>query len=137
MELFDNMAYMPYNLIERKGMNEFTVIAYEKENGEVPVEDFLNSLDVKMRAKMFGMIGLLQEKGNQLREPYSKHLDDGIFELRCKVGSNITRVLYFFYYEGQIILTNGFVKKTQKTPHGEIELAKQRRLDYIERMKKS
>ena len=42
------------------------------------------------------MIELLQEKGNQLREPYSKHLDDGIFELRCKVGSNITRVLYFF-----------------------------------------
>ncbi len=118
-------------------MNEFIVIAYEKENGEVPVEDFLNSLDVKMRAKMFGMIGLLQEKGNLLREPYSKHLDDGIFELRCKVGSNITRVLYFFYYEGQIILTNGFVKKTQKTPHGEIELAKQRRSDYIERMKKS
>ena len=58
------------------------------------------------------MIELLQEKGNQLREPYSKHLDDGIFELRCKVGSNITRVLYFFYYKGQIILTNGFVKKT-------------------------
>ena len=69
-----------------------------------------------MRAKMFGMIELLQEKGNKLREPYSKHLDDGIFELRCKVGNDITRVLYFFYYEGQIILTNGFVKKTQKTP---------------------
>ena len=60
---------------------------------------------------MFGMIGLLQEKENKLREPYSKHLDDGIFELRCKVGSNITRVLYFFYYEGKIILINGFVKK--------------------------
>ena len=52
------------------------------------------------------------EKGNMLREPYSKHLDDGIFELRCKFGSDITRVLYFFYYEGKIILTNGFVKKT-------------------------
>lgn len=128
---------MPYNLGKRKAMNEFTVIAYEKENGEVPVENFLNALDVKMRAKMYGMIGLLQEKGNQLREPYSKHLDDGIFELRCKVGSNITRVLYFFYYEGKIIITNGFVKKTQKTPPGEIELAKQRRSDYIERMNKS
>ena len=118
-------------------MTEFTVVAYEKENGEVPVEDFLNSLNVKMRAKMFGMIGLLQEKGNQLREPCSKHFDEGIFELRCKVGSNITRVLYFFYYEGQIVLTNGFVKKTHKTPPGEIELAKQRRSDYIERMNKS
>ena len=128
---------MPYNLTNGKTMTEFTVIAYEKENGEVPVEDFLDSLDVKMKAKMFGMIRLLQEKGNQLREPFSKHLDDGIFELRCKFGNDITRVLYFFYYEGQIILTNGFVKKTQKTPSGEIELAKQRRSDYIERMNKS
>ena len=45
-------------------------------------------------------------------------------------------VLYFFYYEGTIVLTNGFVKKTQKTPPGEIALAKERRADYIERMEK-
>ena len=77
-------------------MTQFTVIAYEKENGESPVEDFINGLDVKMRAKVYGLLSILQDKGNALREPYSKHLDDGIFELRCKVGSNITRVLYFF-----------------------------------------
>ena len=118
-------------------MTDFTVIPYEKENGEAPVEEFLNSLDVKMRAKLYGMIGILQEKGNQLREPYSKHLDDGIFELRCKFGSNITRVLYFFYFKKQIILTNGFIKKTQKTPPEEIKLAKQRRSDYLRRMNKS
>ena len=41
---------------------------------------------------------------------------EGIFELRAKVGSDITRVLYFFYVERHIILTNGFIKKTQKTP---------------------
>ena len=111
--------------------------AYEKEDGESPVEDFINALDVKMRAKMYGLLSILQEKGYSLREPYSKHLDDGIFELRCKVGSNITRVLYFFYYEGKIILTNGFVKKTQKTPPEEIRLAKERRADYIERMEQS
>ena len=128
------MAYMPYNAIRGRHMTEFTVIAYEKEDGESPVEDFINALDVKMRAKMYGLLSILQEKGNKLREPYSKHLDDGIFELRCKIGSNITRVLYFFYYEGKIILTNGFVKKTQKTPPEEIKLAKERRTDYIERM---
>ena len=137
IEALDIMAYMPYILAERSVMTDFTVIPYEKENGEAPVEDFLNSLDVKMRAKMYGMIGILQEKGNQLREPYSKHLDDGIFELRCKFGSNITRVLYFFYFKKQIILTNGFIKKTQKTPSEEIKLAKQRRSDYIRRMNKS
>ena len=115
-------------------MAQFMVIAYEKENGESPVEDFINGLEIKMRAKVYGLLSILQDKGNMLREPYSKHLDDGIFELRCKAGSNITRVLYFFYYDGNIVLTNGFVKKTQKTPPREIALAKKRRADYIERM---
>jgi len=59
-------------------MTEFTVIAYEKEDGESPVENFINGLDVKMRAKMYGLLSILQEQGNTLREPYSKHLDDGI-----------------------------------------------------------
>lgn len=62
---------------------------------------------------MVGLLEWLEEKDNQLREPYSKMLDDGIFEIRCTVGNNITRVMYFFYYEGKIILTNGFIKKTQ------------------------
>ena len=57
----------------------------------------------------------------------------GIFELRAKVGTDISRVLYFFYYEGRIVLTHGFIKKTQRTPAGEIEKAKNYRRDYIER----
>lgn len=115
-------------------MPKFEVFFYEKENGECPVEDFITSLDMKMQAKLVGLLEFLEEKGNLLREPYSKHLEDGIFEIRCKVGSNITRVLYFFYYAGNIILTNGFVKKTQKTPPEEIKVAKLRRKDYIERV---
>lgn len=114
-------------------MTEFTVEFYEKENGEIPVEEFLDSLDVKMRAKLIMILKVLQEKGNQLREPYSKHLEDGIFEVRGKVGTDISRVLYFFYYGGKIIMTNGFVKKTQKTPPEQINLAKRYRQDYIER----
>ncbi len=117
-------------------MTKFEVVLYEKENGECPVEEFITSLDMKMQAKMIGLLELLEEKGNQLREPYSKSIDDGIFELRCKVGNNITRILYFFYYEGKIILTNGFLKKTQKTPTEEIKLAKERRSDFKERMEK-
>lgn len=77
-------------------MREYKVQFYEKENGEIPVELFLQSLDKKMRAKLAGLIVILQEYGNQLREPYSKHLEDGIFELRGKVGSDISRVLFFF-----------------------------------------
>lgn len=82
---------------------------------------------------MLDTIQILQENGNELREPYSKHLSDGIFELRAKVGSDISRVMYFFYIGKRIILTNGFIKKTQKTPLSEIEKAKQYRKDYLKR----
>ena len=75
----------------------FEVEFYEKANGDIPVENFLNSLDIKMRNKILMILNVLQEKGNQLREPYSKHLEDGIFEVRGKIGNDISRVLYFFY----------------------------------------
>lgn len=114
-------------------MDKFTVGFYEKENGEKPVELFLDKLDIKMRSKLLMILKILQEKGNLLSEPYSKHLDDGIFEIRGKVGSDISRVLYFFYFGGRIIVTNGFIKKTQKTPSKEIEKAKCYRKDYLER----
>ena len=130
------MAYIPYALSrehkERK-MDKFTVEFYEKENGDIPAEEFLDGLNIRMKTKLVGLIKILQEKGNLLREPYSKPLGDGIFELRCKVGNDISRVLYFFYYNGKIIMTNGFVKKTRKTPRAVIDRAKAYRDDYLER----
>ena len=116
-------------------MDKFEVEFYTKDNGEKPAKDFILSLDAKMRAKLMGMVNILEEKGNQLREPYSKHLEDGILEIRGKVGTDITRVLYFFYYDRRIILTNGFVKKTQRIPKQEIKLAKAYRRDFLERVK--
>ena len=86
-----------------------------------------------MRTKMSIALLILQENGTDLREPYSKHLQDGIFELRAKVGSDITRVLYFFYVGRRIIITNGFIKKTQKTPKSVIDKAIAYRKEYLER----
>lgn len=114
-------------------MAEFEVEFYETTDGDKPAKDFLISLDNKMRAKMASMISLLQENGYNLREPYSKHLSEGIFELRAKIGSDITRVMYFFYIDRRVILTNGFVKKTKKTPLKELEKAKKYRQDYLRR----
>jgi phage-related protein len=76
---------------------------------------------------------LLEHNGPQLREPYSKMLEDGIFELRTKQSSDITRVFYFFFVGRKIVLTNGFVKKSQKTPKAEKELARKYKADYERR----
>mgnify|MGYP006326567689 FL=1 len=86
-----------------------------------------------MQAKIFKNLELLEIRENELREPFSKHIEDGIFEIRNTVGNDITGIFYFFVIGQKIILTNGFIKKTQKTPKAEIALAKKYRNDYLNR----
>ena len=116
---------------------QISVEFYNLPDGSEPAKEFLKSLDPKMKAKMLRTIELLETNGMDLRMPYSEFLDDGIFELRAKVSSNITRVLYFFYVGNRAILTNGFIKKTQKTPKEELAKAKKYKADFIQRQKES
>lgn len=111
----------------------YEILFYDKEDGKVPVEEFLNSLSPKLLAKTLKNIDLLEKFGNNLREPFSKKLVDGIFELRTKQSSDITRILYFFVIDKKIVLTNGFVKKSNKTPKSEIELAIKYKKDFERR----
>lgn len=116
-------------------MQKYTIDFYTKENGEKPVETFILKLDVKMQAKLLKILDLLEINGPFIEGVYSKYLENGIFEIRVKQSTNITRILYFFTIGRRIVLTNGFVKKTQKTPRKEIELAKKYRSDYERRLK--
>lgn len=111
----------------------FDVDFYRLPDGGEPVKEFLDGLDKKMRAKALHSIAILQEFGNTLREPHSKPIGGGLFELRIKFASDITRIFYFFVVDNRIILTNGFVKKTMKTPKSEIELARKYKADYERR----
>lgn len=112
---------------------QFQVEFYDTEDGRTPTQEFLDSLEPEMNAKMVCLVEILEEKGYSLREPYSAPLEDGIFELRAVQGSNISRALFFFYVEGRIVITHGFIKKTQKTPRAQIELAKKYRADFLRR----
>ena len=114
----------------------FDVEYYALPSGEKPVEQFLDSLDLKMRVKALGSIDILAEFGNTLREPYSKAIGKGLFELRIKFAGDITRIFYFFVVDNKVVLTNGFIKKTQKTPQSEIALAMKYKTDYEGRQKK-
>ena len=114
-------------------MEKYKVDFYRDTDGTKPVGTFIKSLDVKMKAKIVANMHLLEEYGSFAREPLSKELEDGIFEIRTIEGNDIVRILYFFDKNRIIIATNGFVKKQNKTPRKEIDVAKSRRKDYHSR----
>ena len=108
---------------------------YDTEEGKCPVHEFLDSLEPKLKAKTLRTIDLLEINGTTLGSPFTKSLGEGLFELRTKHSSNITRIIYFFYVGKKAILTNGFIKKTMKTPKSELNLAKKYKADYERRYK--
>lgn len=116
-------------------MKYYNIEFYSKVNGEEPAREFILELEPKLQAKVLKIIDLLEVNGPQTRLPYSEYLEDGIFEIRAKQSSDIARILYFFTEGRNIILTNGFIKKSQKTPKKEIELAKKYRADYERRLR--
>lgn len=109
----------------------FRVEFFALTDGSMPALETIRSItDLKLKAKVFRSLRLLETFGNQLGEPDTKHLRNGIYELRTKQGSNIFRNLFFYHRGKVIVVTNGFIKKTQKTPEAEIALAERRRSDY-------
>ena len=112
------------------------IIFYKTETGKKPAEEFVLSLGNLLRAKTIRTILRLRDYGHMLREPDSKPLRDGIFELRTEADGELSRVLYFFVVGNKAVLTHGFVKKTQKTPSAEIEKAIAYRKKYLEQQHK-
>lgn len=89
---------------------------------------------MKNRAKLASDIWLLGRHGNLVGMPKSKSLRNGLFELRCRFPDGISRIFYFFIKGNTIVMTNGFVKKTAKTPKNEVETALRYKSDYERRM---
>ena len=124
------------NIIKDKGLKSNidipTTIEFYETNTSCPVEEFLNSItDQKLKTKTLKSIVALAAQGNNARPPLSKHIDDGIFELKTQQSSNITRIFYFFIFGNKIILTNGYIKKSQDLDKREFKKAKQYRSDYL------
>ena len=115
------------------GPLQYTIEYVELESGEKPFEEFILGLQARERAKVFETINyFIKLKSNDLpiKENISKHLEDGIFELRISLTDKIARSLYYYQKGAKIIITHGFIKKTQKTPRKEIEKAKELRKLY-------
>ncbi len=110
---------------------------YRTESGSCPVEDFLDSLSGKQAQKVVWVLRLIEEL-DVVPGQYLKKLVNSkdIWEIRVQFGGNIFRLLGFFDASTWLILTNGFAKKSQKTPRQEIDLATRRKKKYLARKRK-
>ena len=112
------------------------IIYYKDRHGKSPIADYLRELDrrkdknsrIKV-AKIYDYIDYLREAGKSAGEPYIKHLDGEIWELRPIKE----RVLFATWDGNKFILLHHFTKKTRKTPQKEIDQAKRNLADYRER----
>lgn len=125
-------------IIKNKGIKATiqvkTIIEFYSNSKGCPVETFLNTIrDEKQKVKVLENIYKLSTEGPEVKYSLSEYVADGIYELRTKQQSNIDRIFYFFVFGNKIILTNGYVKKSQKMEQNEFEKAKKYRDEYLRR----
>lgn len=109
---------------------------YRTASGGCPVEEFLEGLGPKQTQKVAWVLRVVRDLP-RVPLQYLKKLEgtDDLWEVRAEFGGDAFRLLGFWDSGALIILTNGFAKKTQKTPEREITLAEQRKRDYLSRRK--
>jgi phage-related protein len=115
-----------------------TVIFYKTPEGKCPIKEFLDSLDGKVAQKIVWVLNLLEDL-DSITSLYFKKLTgtNDIWECRIKYSSNIYRIFCFMFKSSNVVLTHGFIKKTQKTPKNEIEKAEKYKNDFIKRIGKN
>ncbi|MDP1989607.1 MAG: type II toxin-antitoxin system RelE/ParE family toxin [Syntrophales bacterium] len=109
----------------------YNLIFYTSERGDSPLDDFLDALNKKSRAKVAAYLSLLEEQGPNLKRPYADIVQGKIRELRIQHSSNQYRILYFFEMIDQIVLVHAFSKKTQQLKKKDIDLAETRMDDWM------
>jgi len=102
----------------------------DSKKGNVPVQEYINSLPLKEKAKVRKYIIFLGQEQGYLREPFCKHIKDEIWELRVDFARHKHRIFYFICFSKTIILLTAFQKHSQKTPIQEIIKAKNNLKDF-------
>jgi phage-related protein len=116
----------------------YTVKFYRDKNGKSEIIEYLDDLkkrgttsktDRINRNKILAYIGSLEKYGTRIGKPIVKHIDGDIWELRPLTN----RIFFFYWKDNNFVLLHHFIKKTKKAPPQEIEQARTKMKDYIER----
>ena len=111
---------------------------YQTEAGKYPAKEFLDSLAGKQAKKITWVLELFEDTAIVPKQYFKKIISsEDIWEIRIIFSGDIFRLLGFFETKGNFIITNGFMKKTQKTPLNEIKVAEERKRNYYERKKRN
>lgn len=90
------------------------------------IQNWIEDMPVGLRAAYARLTELLTDFGIDLRMPHSRAMGSGLFELRLKAREGIARVFYCTLIGKRIVMLHGFIKKTQETPHKELNIATRR-----------
>lgn len=102
-------------------------MSWSVETLNAAVDAELEALPLDMRAKFSRIALLIASHGlDRVREPYVKHLEGRLWEMRMNGRDGISRAIYVTATGRRIVVVRVFVKKTEKTPRHEIELALRR-----------
>ena len=108
------------------------VVFYKEDDSSVPIDDWLQKLQPKARAKCLAAIARLRSLGHELRRPEADYLRDDIYELRLALQRVRYRMLYFFHQKTTVVVSHGFSKQQAKVPKREIEVAIRRKKRFEE-----
>jgi len=109
---------------------------YQLESGKHPAKEFLDSLTGKQAQKVTWVLKLFEETSIFPKQYFKKLTgSDNIWEVRIIFAGDIFRLLGFFESDRNFVITNGFKKKTTKTPQNELRTAEERKRNYFERKK--
>ena len=115
-----------------KAERPLRVVFFKTETGNQPVREWLKDMS-KEDCKVIGADILTVQYAWPVGKPLVDNLGDGIWEVRSRLENRIARTL-FALVDQEIILLHGFIKKQQKTPADELELAKKRRRQYLQNL---
>jgi phage-related protein len=92
----------------------------------------IEALPADMLARFRRITELIQSVGlERVHEPYVKHFDGKLWEMRMSGRDGIARAIYVTATGRRVIVVRAFVKKTQKTPPGELEIARNRAKEIL------
>jgi Phage-related protein len=118
--------------------NEEYKIKFYKDSvsGNSPVVEYLEKIAEKHSSKIYRQLEFLKDSCGYINEPYGRHITGKIRELRVDFSNNYYRILYFTFVDKNIVILHAFLKRTDKTPNREIQIALNRYNDFVNNYKK-